>query len=270
MKPSEIYVQHEHGSSLIETMIAVGIVGIITLAVASLITTMSQEQRRLREQLARMELTNFITQVMSRPTACKATLTSPSQLSFDSTSLPANGDIPSGSIAFSPGNPAISNGDRASPIAPTLIVQALNLVDIVNAGSADTWTGELQVSFDQSKLAMPLADAKIRITFQTDPTSPPNNKLVSECGPSTSIVNLISGSSLQYSGWTNNVTSISCPADHFLSQCHAETNSGDGKSNFFENHVNYVMNGAGVPVGCESTMSDPASDTYRLVILCLR
>jgi hypothetical protein len=83
------------------------------------------------------------------------------------------------------GSPALQVGIPASPTSPTLIVSSLDLVNIQNLGAPDSWSGEIQVGFDQSKLVKSLRPLLARITFNTDPASSANAKVITDCAADT-------------------------------------------------------------------------------------
>lgn len=171
---------HPGGFSLVEVMIVVGLLGVVALGVASMMSQMSRAQRRLQEQMARVEAANLVSQVVSSSQLCTTMLTKPSAFGFNSAALPATGGLPSGTIPLGAGT-ALKVGEPASPLSPNLVVQSLDLVGITNAGAPDVWTGEIQVVFDNSKLVMSLAPIRQRIILATDPSSPVGAKKVVSC-----------------------------------------------------------------------------------------
>ena len=81
-------------------------------------------------------------------------------------------------------------------------------------------------------------------------------------GPSSNVV--------IFSPWVGGgANSATCPVGYLLTQCLAETNTGDGQSLLFEQHFIFTTDASGNTVGCSSTMSDSA-DQYRIVAICLQ
>lgn len=189
MNPDEVNrrLRKQSGFSLIETMIAVGIVGIIALAIATMLSNMTRQVRALHEKLAAEETFRFVTQALSASSLCEAALTSPSPIVFNSTGPQPASALPSDSIPLGGSAYAVKVGQPASPTSSTLYVSSLDLVNIRNAGSPDQWTGDVQVGFDQTKLIQPLRPVLVRITFQTDPSSPATAKKVISCGDGSQV-----------------------------------------------------------------------------------
>jgi type II secretory pathway pseudopilin PulG len=61
----------EFGFSMVETLVVVGMVGIITLAIATAMTDMQKQTRALNEKLAQMEALRLLTAAFSQPKICK-------------------------------------------------------------------------------------------------------------------------------------------------------------------------------------------------------
>ncbi len=220
---------HNKGFSLVEILVITGIITVVGLAVAGMMANFSKQQRRLNEQLARTEVLNFVNQVINNSQSCSSTLTSPIPFSFNASSLPASGGgLPSGALLWKPGQAALSVGDLASPLTPSLVINGLSLVNIINAGGADTWLGEIQVTFDPSKLVMALQPIKVRILINTDPASPINAKVVLGCGSSSDLSGQLKAlldsvvSHEVTACWDDNATHILdsfCPAGTALISC---------------------------------------------------
>lgn len=177
------------GFSLIEVLVAAAIMGIVALGMATMFANMITQSRALNEKLAELETQRWATEALGNAKTCKDALTLPSAITFDSASIPTSIPLPAASISTA-GGAVATVGQVASPTSPTLFVAAIDLANIQNAGAPDSWTGEVQIRFDDTKLVRSLRPASVRIGFETDPASPPNAKKIEACGLTGSGVNL--------------------------------------------------------------------------------
>lgn len=175
---------NSRGFSMVEAMVAFGIVSIIGLAMATSMANMSRQTRALNEKLSQMEALRFLTTALAQPQICRAMLTSPSAFTFNSGALPASAPLPSGAIPLGAGSSAMQVGTAASATSASLVVSAIVIRNIMNAGAADLWTGDLEVEFDQARLVMALKPLSAKITFITDPASPAGAKRAVNCASS--------------------------------------------------------------------------------------
>jgi hypothetical protein len=205
---------NQKGVSLLETVIAAGLVGFIALAMATVMSNMSRQSRGLNEKLAAEETFRFVTQAIVDDAVCTENLTLPSPVIFDSTQSSPRAAIPSGSIQIG-GTPIITVGQLASPGSSSAYVASIDLLNIRNTGTPDSWVGDLAIGFDQTKLVQALRPVTVRLIFQTDPASAATAKRVLNCGNtpvSTSPTPLPSGCTMLDQWINRGRTTQTCPA----------------------------------------------------------
>lgn len=170
--------RYESGFSLIESLVAVAIMGIVSAAVASMFVTMQSENRALAENLAARDLTQSLLRSLGDGNVCQYLLTKPVALTFDSTQVAAGKPqkmTPSLPLYASynagvPGPIVAQIGAPASAYARSLVINSIDLqIDAVAGG---TYTGHWMIGFDNTKTVHPVKAVSITASLTADTTVP--------------------------------------------------------------------------------------------------
>jgi hypothetical protein len=87
---------NEKGQGLLEVIIAIGIMGIMMLGFASMMSSQYRETGALEQKLAAMDLEKLLIASLADGTVCQYVLNNPTVLTFDSTAaLPRTISLPS-------------------------------------------------------------------------------------------------------------------------------------------------------------------------------
>jgi type II secretory pathway pseudopilin PulG len=187
-------IRKSTGSSLIETMISVGILSITVVAFATLTTNQQKNNRALSEKIAALDLSNVLIRTIANNSVCSFFLTNPNPAVFDSTKIGSNSppSIPFTKIYGSPSaatSPIVEVGKTASALSPGAVVSSIAVDNISGAG--DIYSAKVTVLFDPVTLVQQLRPVQVGINFVTDPTSPATAKRVLSCGSSGGNIELI-------------------------------------------------------------------------------
>ncbi|MES2964969.1 MAG: hypothetical protein V4760_13850, partial [Bdellovibrionota bacterium] len=150
---------NSRGFSLIQVLVATGIIGILALMMASVFTQQQKEMTAIGEKLATVELNRELMATLNSAALCTYQLTTPT-LTFDSTAINASpppilslSEILSRPIATAPVVAKV--GQRVSPNVSSVVVSAITVRNFV-ALSSDEFAAEVAVEFDTAKLVRPL------------------------------------------------------------------------------------------------------------------
>jgi prepilin-type N-terminal cleavage/methylation domain-containing protein len=200
------------GMSLIEILIAMGILLIVMLAVANLQVSQMKEVRALSEKLAVLDLERLLISSLADGTICTAQLatnavnpsapyhidsTALSTMSISLTSIPASSAV--GAI------PLIST--LPSPAVSQIKIASIIVKNFISSGSPNQYIADLEVRFDSSLLVRALKPLTIKLNLRTDGADN-----ISSCvgGGAPLICTTVSASVPFYGG------SVSCPAGSFV------------------------------------------------------
>ena len=177
---------NKKGISLVETTVALGVMAILALAVSSMISNQQKESRSVSESLAKLDLEKLLIASLASGEICTFELTQPSPKTFDSTAI--SGSTPptitltglhASAIASAP--LLVQTGTKASPASSSLIVNSIVIGNIVGAGTPDSFLADLKIDFDPTKTVRVLKPISLKMTLNTDPTSPAKNKKITGC-----------------------------------------------------------------------------------------
>lgn len=167
-------MERAEGQSLVQVMVAAGVLGVVILATTSMLTVQQKESRALTEKLAALDLEKLLLAALADGTVCTAELSNAAMNpSAPYTLSPTNPDF---SIALNsihaagvPASPVlVSVGAAASPMSPTLKVSGISIGNFTGAGPPNQYLAELQVSFDAAKLVRPIRPLTIRLGITAD------------------------------------------------------------------------------------------------------
>jgi type II secretory pathway pseudopilin PulG len=153
-------VRNERGQSLVQILVAVGLMGILMAAFAQMMTNQMRETKALSEKLASLDLEKLLIAALADGSVCGHVLNNPAPLTFDSTKpLPQYIEGPPGqpiklytSIVHNPPGPDVPGpvaaevGKPASAMVPSLTVQRIRLAITDKVGSA--YKGNWEVILD--------------------------------------------------------------------------------------------------------------------------
>lgn len=143
-------ILNERGNTLISVMISFGIMSIMSIA---MMTMMDNQNKQLKYMEKRAEITNLkntLVSVLQTPSICSYNLgtTSLATHTFPSNATDAdNLKINLEEIKLSNNANAPVLVSHGSKLAPGLIVDKVELVNLVKPATGNQWTGEVQVSF---------------------------------------------------------------------------------------------------------------------------
>lgn len=183
--------------SLIETLIAMGIMLAISAGMAQFINSQVNQSKGLQETVARMDLEKSLVGSLGNGSICTFILNDGSQASianppnrsvdtFNSTLVTSASplvinvqNIPAGPSASSPSLAKI--GDKASALANGVIISAMKFVIQPNL-PPDIFLADFHVEFDKASLVRPLKNIVIKnIQIATDTSSPLTAKKIVGC-----------------------------------------------------------------------------------------
>lgn len=184
--------KNQTGQSLVQVLISIAIMGILTLTMMTTQSMQVRENKALTEKLAILDLQKLVTSTLAGTSACTFQLTNLPNHSFDATLVTATTSPPPmniGNTLLSDGiatAPAIATvGQPASTLSSTVVVKSIELNNIqcpqpcVNAVNSNTFTANIQISFEPSLMVRSLAPISSTVTLQT--TSAGNIKTIVSC-----------------------------------------------------------------------------------------
>ena len=168
------------GVSIVETLMAVGIMSIMMVGFTSMISNQHKETKSVSEILAGLDLQKNLISVLSHGSVCSYILNNPTQLSFDSRSLPQTLTptlpIYANVSAGVPGAIITQVGQPASTYSASMIVDSIKLRII--SGSGTMYTANWIIEFDKSKSVRPHKPIMVSTVLSVDNTTPSAAKIV--------------------------------------------------------------------------------------------
>lgn len=181
-------IKNEVGFSLVEVITALGILGIVSIQVASMLSNQNKEVRGITESLAAQDLYKDLIRSSADSNICKYMLKS---VEFDSQEVlmgkPVKismGDKPIYASMTGPDTPGIiltKKGSQASSYSPTLYVKEISF-EILSGTVSDkhgVFKANWVVDFEQDKSVRPNRPLKVSSIFKADVTNPSKAKVES-------------------------------------------------------------------------------------------
>ncbi|MGZ3723432.1 MAG: tail fiber domain-containing protein [Bdellovibrionales bacterium] len=169
----------QRGQSIIQVMVASAIMGILMTAIVSVQSSQSQENRALGEKMGALDLQRSITVALADGAVCMYLLANTPANTFDSTKLPQTITLApplySSVVAGVPGPILAQVGSAPSIIANSLIVKSIGLT--ITAGAANTYNGNLNVNWDNTKMVRPINPAAGGVILTVDVSNPTSAKI---------------------------------------------------------------------------------------------
>jgi prepilin-type N-terminal cleavage/methylation domain-containing protein len=182
-------MRRTNGFALIEVIVAAGILAIVSLGVAQVITNMAKEQRSLTEKFGILDMQNTMMTALSNPDVCYA------QLSLMMNSVNLSGatttqasstivNFTSLRVGTSLDSPLIALVGQAVPgFAPAQMnVESIQLSNIKYAGFNNTYFADFSVNVNQNTLVRSLKPATMKLTFSVNPNPTLATAQLVSCG----------------------------------------------------------------------------------------
>lgn len=175
-----------------QVLIAIGLVGILSVALASVLADYSRNSRAMTQKMEAMDLKNMLQMSFINADNCTCQFsalvntTKASQLIFDSTLAAGKARMNLDEVRTSCGVGAmvLAKNNEILPGSQTnLRVSSIGIEGISPTGNADEYIGYVTVSFDQSTLARSLAPVRFPQKFFAVSTSPATAKTIETCNP---------------------------------------------------------------------------------------
>ncbi len=163
----------ELGFSLVEVLIVVGLLSVIGMGIASMVSDMSSAQVALQEKFATIEAGNGLSRAFADPAICSFQLqqgTGPYDVSVPNATI----SYPEIRLGSSPTSPIIAKTGDPLPGYPAnkMVVQSITLKNIALIGGSN-YSGDLEVIIDPTTIKKPLKPFGVRnlLFFATLPTT---------------------------------------------------------------------------------------------------
>lgn len=185
------------GFSLIEVLVLLGILSVVGLGAATMISQLSTEQMIIGQKYEMLDLKQTMLNALSNPATCVCMLnptnnaTNSTSLTFDSTAPNPPAIMLDHFYAACDGNnhptSAIVSAGQALPGSVTgLKVASITLrgISSIGAPGAHTFQAEFDVQFDPHSMLLARQPIMVSQIFSTDPASPANAQTIISCQPS--------------------------------------------------------------------------------------
>lgn len=221
-----MHFSNSRGQSLVEIIVASGIMMIILLAMISFQVSQQKETKALAEKLTSLELQRQLTQHLSSLSNCglmfnSSNLKNPSDMPFDGTTVSSANprrislkQIPSPP----PLPPVITAGAAPSPLARSLVVLPDDAIPapgiLIKVTNMTPPMGFLVINFDSSRLIHPILNLEFPLNLLI--SGPVNSATITGCGiqgGSSAAGTLVGPYTLSYTG-TSGIYSISLGTHH--------------------------------------------------------
>jgi Tfp pilus assembly protein PilV len=175
--------------SLVELMIALGMLSILALGFASFVVNQQKSMSALEQKADSIELRNYLMLSLQNASICTCQL-NPNLTEDDSndTNLWFNSNITDGSQTIDlkklrtgcgVSDPIIALEGKV--LSSGLTMEKIELKNIVPTGVTNEWQGDIVISWLQSSLKYSLKPISQRQKFLIDPTSPAANRIIRTC-----------------------------------------------------------------------------------------
>lgn len=181
-----LVTKSQSGQSIVQVLVAAFIMGIVLFSSMSMLRLQTRETRALEEKLGVIDIQQQLSRSFSDGSLCSTILTPPFSGSTAVTfTVPTGGATPTNPVSqnlnltyipisvTSQTSPLVSANKAVSINSSTLIAadapntfQLTNIIGSSN-GTTGTFTANIQINFDQSKLVRPLKPASTPITLLT-------------------------------------------------------------------------------------------------------
>ncbi len=164
------------GISIVEVLIASGIMVIVMAGFTSMLMNQNKETKALSEVLASLDLQKTLVGSLADGTVCGYVLNNPTAIPFDSTALPYTIVLPASRPLYAgvsggvPTVPIAQVNAAASAFAKSLVVKEIKLT--ITSGSGNKFFGLWQIDFDPAMSVRPHKPAIIGTVLTANITTP--------------------------------------------------------------------------------------------------
>ncbi len=185
-----IFGKKSNGFSLIEVMIAIGILSIIIAGTTSYMTMQHREIKSLTEMLAKLDVEKFLIAALADGSVCSGELTnsalnpsapyrinSTSAATLADTSISLN-EIYSGSLPTSP--VLIRRGQPPSPMTNSLLIEDIRFGNLQATGVGNQYLAQFTISFN-GNLVRQLKPLILKKTITLNNADPIASRTITGC-----------------------------------------------------------------------------------------
>jgi len=185
------------GFSLVEMLVAVGILSVLGLAFATFVTSNTKNLKFIEQKADSLEFRNYLILSLQNSSICTCQL-NPTLTTDDSNdaNLEFNSEIVDGSQVINirrlrtgcaATDPLLANEGQTFPSG--LKLEKIELRNLLPTGVTNEWQGDIVISWNESSVSSALKPISYRQKFLIDPTSPSTNRIVSMCLANTGNLN---------------------------------------------------------------------------------
>lgn len=267
-------LKKDSGSSLLETLVSIGVASLVMAAMGTLMMNMAREMKSMTEKMASLDVEKVLIQALSDGSLCTKMLTdisyhSGNPKSFDPSrigsssppeiSLP-NDQIIGGSSSTLYDGPFLLKKDRkASALSQSLIVSSVKIGNISDLGSGDTYLADFIVTFDTSKLVRPIKPLTVSTILKTDNSTP---RRILFCGAKGRDVVVRTAAK---TSWRWPSITVNCQAGEKATGGGGDCTGGDGFNFIYRNHP---VSDTGWFVSCDTP--EHQNVTATVYVICSR
>ena len=179
---------NQRGGSLMEVIVAVGIMGILAAGMASMFDGQQKQIRALLQKQEMIELKNNMLRQLSSAAVCTWQLQD-KRINVDGTyselaPSPTVLNLTGGTLYAGPSStsaPLAIAGQRLPASLARLEVAAVTFKNIYPTGNPNEYKGVVEVSFNASSLAIASHPIQVQQTVTVNPTDPPDQKRIVAC-----------------------------------------------------------------------------------------
>jgi len=181
---SRFLFENQQGQSIVQVLVSIGIMGIMMLAFASLMSGQMRETRALSEKLGSLDLEKAMMAVLADSSVCGYHLAGKT---FDASRIGTShppvidmgGSLLSAANAAAP--PLAVVGQPASPQSNSLVVSSIQVANITGSAAGSSFIASIRVNFDSTRLVRSIHAAQVRTFLRTSGGG--NIKTIVACTP---------------------------------------------------------------------------------------
>lgn len=166
------------GFSLVELIVALGILAIISLAVGGLLTMTQKNYSEMSEKATFLDYQFLSTYLLSKNETCNCHF---QNLVFNNNNPAGKTVVPSLRYNCNPGTPIFIK-DPSTPGDPNLDAQEIYFTNSVSTGNSNEYISQLIIKPKKKSSSVDITPIPIPFNFHTDPASPNGAKIILGCG----------------------------------------------------------------------------------------
>jgi len=210
MKESKTKWLRQKGFTLVEIMVAVGMMGMVTVAITKLMENANKAQKTVTQVSNVLDVTNMARRALLSPTSCLAT--------FNANPGTLDSTIGTGTVAFD----SIMNGPPAGPWVPYLDTDPANLArhQFGEGANRVRVTGiaaqNYRAGFFDAVADLQYGVIDVQLTFTRGSVTAGSSSVTSVYGGSAPIFRVVPNIQVSFNGTTNNIAGCSSTQDDVL------------------------------------------------------